>query len=166
MGQLAVHFLGQRALLQHDDDAVLQLRQRRYENIDQLIGAAGSAEAELDAIAIEGGPARLDVLDEIEERRAGGDELREILLAHRLAAHGEKRLRGDIGVSDGAVEPHGENRVRQGVEKPAGVDSRLHRTRLRPGAGRTASPSCRLRRERGFAKSLAAIVAGGERLAQ
>ena len=56
MGELPVDLLGQRALLQHDDDAVLQLRQRRYEDIDQLIGAAGSAEAELDAIAVERRP--------------------------------------------------------------------------------------------------------------
>ncbi len=68
VGELPVHFFGQRALLQHDDDAVLKFWQGRHENIDELIRRAGPAEAEFDAVAVEGGAGRLDLFDEIEQR--------------------------------------------------------------------------------------------------
>ncbi len=120
--ELALHLVRQRSLLKHDGNAILELRERSDKNIDQDVVRPAFCETELDAIPIESGAGRFDLFDKIEKRRAAGDELIELDVAHRLAAHSEKRFRRDIGVGDRSIKPHREDRMGQCVQNFAGVD--------------------------------------------
>ena len=68
MGELAVHLVGDGALLQHHHDVVGLLRQRRDVQIDQPV-AGIARRAEVDLVFVDGGAARAHLLD---QRRAAG----------------------------------------------------------------------------------------------
>ena len=77
MGELAVHLVGDRALLQHDDHMVRPLRQRRDVQVDEAL-AGIARRAEIDLVFVDRRAARAHLID---QRQQGAAERHEVAQA-------------------------------------------------------------------------------------
>ncbi len=91
MGELAVHLVGDRALLQHHDHMIRPLRQRRDMQIDQAL-AGIARRAEIDLVFVDRGAAPAHLLD---EREQGAAERHEVLAAGGGASSGREASKKD-----------------------------------------------------------------------
>ena len=74
MGELAVHLVGDGALLQHDHDVAGPLRHRRDVQVDEPF-AGIARRAEIDLVFVHGGAAAAHLLDQREQRAAERHEV-------------------------------------------------------------------------------------------
>ena len=119
MGELAVHLVGDGALLQHHDDVVGIFRQRRDMQIDQPF--AGIARGrEIDFVFVDRRAALANLLDQREQRRAERHQIAQHVPAQHRDRGFEKLFGGDIGVGDLAVGRHHDHRMRQRVQHRIG----------------------------------------------
>ena len=72
MRELTVHFVGDRALLQHHDDVIRLLRQRRNMQINQPV-AGVARRAEVNLVFVHGGAALAYLFDQHQQRAAERD---------------------------------------------------------------------------------------------
>ena len=91
MGELAVHLVGDRALLQHHDHVVRPLRQRRHVQVDQPL-AGIARRAEIDLVFVDRGAARAHLLD---ERQQGAAERHQVAAARWRRSSGKEASKKD-----------------------------------------------------------------------
>ena len=115
MGELAVHLVGDGALLQHHHDVVRLFRQRRDMQIDQPV-AGIARRAEIDLVFVDRGAARAHLLDQREQRAAERHQVAQQMPAQQRHRDFEKCFRRGIGVGHLAVRRHDDDRMRQRVE--------------------------------------------------
>ncbi len=97
MGELAIHLVGDGALLQHHHDMVRLLGQRRDVKIDQPV-ARIARRAEIDFVFVDGRAAPAHLLDQREQRAAERHEVAQQMAPQQRHRDLEKRLRRGIGV--------------------------------------------------------------------
>ena len=119
MGELAVHLVGDGALLQHHHDMVGPLGQRRDVQIDQPV-AGIARRREIDLVFVHRRAAMAHLLDQREQRAAERHQVAQHLPAQQQHRSLEKALRRDIGVGDPAVGCDDDDGQRQGVEHRVG----------------------------------------------
>ena len=82
MGELAIHLVGDRALLQHDHDVVGTLRQRRDVQIDQAV-ARIARRRKIDLVFVDGRAAAAHLIDQREQRAAERHQIAQHLTAQQ-----------------------------------------------------------------------------------
>jgi hypothetical protein len=80
MGELAVHLVGDRAFLQHDDHVVRSLRQRRHVQVDEAFSGITWC-AEIDLVLVDRRSARADLVDERQQGASERDEVAQAMTA-------------------------------------------------------------------------------------
>ena len=100
MGQLAIHLGGDRALLQHDDDAARPVEERRDLDVDEPLAEALGAE--VDAVFVDRRVALADLLDQRQQWRAEGQQVLQQVAPHHRRADVEEGFRGHVGVDHAA----------------------------------------------------------------
>ena len=120
MGELAVDLLRHGALLEHHHDVGGAVGHWGGVDVDDSVaGQAGALE--IDAIFAHGSAALADLIEKLQQRRAEGDEIVDLLAPHEADAGLEEVLGGVVGGDDGAARVDGDDRMRQRIE---------HRSRL------------------------------------
>ena len=115
MGELAVHLVGDRALLQHDDHVIRPLRQRRHIEVDQAL-AGIARRAEIDLVLVDRRAAPAHLLDECEQRASERHQVAQQVTAQQRQRRLEEGFRGRIGIGDASVGRDHDDRMRQRVE--------------------------------------------------
>ena len=115
MGELAVHLVGDGALLQHDDDVVRPLGNRRDMQVDQVL-AGIARRAEVYLVLIDRGAARTHLIDQREQRAAERHQFAQHMAPQQRQGGVKKRLRRGIGVCDPPVRSHHQHGMRQRIE--------------------------------------------------
>ncbi len=102
MGELAVHLVGDGALLQHDHDVVRIFRQRRHVQVDQPF-ARIARRRQIDFVFVHRRAALAHLLDQRQQRRAERHQLAHHVTAQHRDRGFEELLGRHIGVGDLAV---------------------------------------------------------------
>ncbi len=119
MGKLAIHLVGDRALLQHHHHALRLFRQRRDVQIDGAIAGIARG-AEIDLVFVDRPAACAHLLHQGEQRTAERHQITEQVAAQQRERHLEKGLSRDIGLGHLAVGGHHDNGMRQRIENRIG----------------------------------------------
>ena len=115
MRELAIHLVGDRALLQHHHHVVRPLRQRRDVQVDRAV-AGIARRAEIDLVFVDRRAARAHLLDEGEQGTAERHQIAQQIAPQQRQRHLEKGLRRHVGVGHHAIGRHHDDRMRQCVE--------------------------------------------------
>ena len=92
MGELAVHLVGDRAFLQHDDHVVRSLRQRRHVQVDEAF-AGITRRAEIDLVLVDRRSARAHLVDERQQGASERHEVAQAMTAQQRQGGFEERSR-------------------------------------------------------------------------
>ena len=114
-GQLAVHLVGDGALLQHHDDGAGPFGKRSDMQVDEAVGA-GPRRPQVDLVLVDRRARGADLIDQRQQRRAERHQLLERLPLQKLGRGIEERFGRHVGVHDHAIRADDEDRIRQGVE--------------------------------------------------
>ncbi len=120
MGQLAIHLVGDGALLQHDDDMTGPLRHEGDVKVDRSL-AGIARRAEVDLVFVDSPAALANLLDERQQRAAEGDEIAQGMPAQHHHRNIEEVLGGHVGVDDLAVRADHHDGVGQRIEHGFGA---------------------------------------------
>ena len=113
--ELPIHLVGDRSLLQHDDDVAGLFGERRNVQIDLAIDA-DPRRAEVDLVFVDRVALHPDLLDQRQQRTAERDQLLQRLALQQLIGNLEEGFGGDVGIDDAAVGRHQQHRIRQSVQ--------------------------------------------------
>ena len=109
MRELAIHLVGDGALLQHHHDVVGLFRQRRDVQVDQPV-AGIARRAEIDLVFVDRGAALAHLLDQRQQRTAERHQVAQQMPSQQRRRNLEKCFRGDVGVDHFAVRRHHDDR--------------------------------------------------------
>ena len=112
MGELAVHLVGDGALLQHHHDVVRPLGQRRDMQVDEAL-ARIARRAEIDLVFVDRRAALAHLLDQRQQRAAERHQVAQRVPAQQRQRRFEEGFRRHIGVGDLAVGRDHDDRMRQ-----------------------------------------------------
>jgi hypothetical protein len=115
MGELAVHLVGDGALLHHHHDMAGLFGHRRNMQIDQLVDA-DARRAEIDLVFVDGRADTADLLDQFEHGTAERHQLLQRLSLEMRDRGLEEGFRCHVGIDDLAVRCDQQQRVGQCVE--------------------------------------------------
>jgi len=115
MGELAVHLVGNGALLQHHHHVVRPLGHRRDVQVDQALAGIARG-AEVDLVFVDRGAACAHLLDQCEQGAAERDQFAQRMTAQEQQGRFEEGLRRRIGVGDAPVRAHHQHGMRQRIE--------------------------------------------------
>ena len=116
MRQLPVHFIGNCAFLQHNDDAFGISGGRAGVNVHHPLHA-DLRRPKVDPIFVHGDATRADIVDKRQQRRSEGQDFIEAPPHKHHAAHLEKALGSCVGVGNPALRADGEDGIGQGVQQ-------------------------------------------------
>ena len=131
MRELAVHLVGDRAFLQHDDHVVRPLRQRRHVQIDEAF-AGITRRAEIDLVFVDRRSARAHLVDERQQGASERHEVAQAMTAQQRQGGFEERFRGGIGIGHAAIGRNHDDGMRQRVEHGIGGAGRQRGHGLEP----------------------------------
>jgi hypothetical protein len=115
MGELAVHLVGDGALLEHHHHGIVVVGQGRGEDVDAALQPKAGL-GQLDPVFADAGPAAPDLGHQGDDRRGERDDVAQAAALHQARGIVEERLRGVVAVEDPLVAADGQDRQRQGVE--------------------------------------------------
>ena len=142
MGELAIHLVCDRPLLEHDDNVLGVFRQRRDVEVDQAL--AGIAwRCQIDLVFVDCRSALPHLLDQGQERRAEWHELAQQVPAQHGRRRLEELLCRNICVGNLAVRGYHDHRMRQCVQHRVRrcIHHRSNRLRTRHAAALQAKSS-------------------------
>ena len=142
MGELAVHLVGDGALLQHHHDMVGPLRQRRDMQIDEPV-AGIARRREIDLVFVHRRAALAHLLDQRQQRAAERHQVAQQLPAQQQHRRLEEGFRRDIGVGDLAVGGDDDDRQRQRIEHRIGGAERRQFAGAERGVAHAAAPQAK-----------------------
>ena len=119
MGELAVHLVGDGALLEHHHYVVRPFGERRHMQIDQPITGI-SRRAEIDFVFVDRRTTRAHLIDKRKQGAAKRNQIVQQIAPQQRHRNLEKSFRRDVGVSHLAVGTYNDDRMRQRVENSVG----------------------------------------------
>ena len=131
MRELAIHLVGDRAFLQHDDHVVRPLRQGRHMQIDEAF-AGITRRAEIDLVLVDRRSACAHLVDESQQGASKRHEVAQAMTAQERQGGFEKRFGGGIGIGHPAISRDHDDGMRQRVEHRVGGAGRQRWHRLEP----------------------------------
>ena len=102
MGELPVHLVGDRTLLQHHDHVVRLFRERRDMQIDGAVARIARS-AEIDLVFVHCGSAGAHLVDQSEQGTAERHQVAQRMAPQQRQRHLEKGFRRHVGVGDPSV---------------------------------------------------------------
>jgi hypothetical protein len=123
MRELAIHLVGDGALLQHHDDVFRLFRQRRYMQVHQTV-AWIAWRAEIDLVFIDGRTASAHLLDQQKERTAERHQFAKLMTPQQRQRNLKEGFGRSIGVDHFPIGGYNDDGVRQGIEHRIGRGSR------------------------------------------
>ena len=126
MGELAVHLVGDGALLEHHHHMVRLLGKRRYVKIDQPV-AGIARRRQIDLVFVDGGAAAAHLLDQRQQRAAERHQFAQLVPPQHGDRGFEEGLGRHIGVGDAAIGCDRDHRQRQRVQHRLGRAAMTHR---------------------------------------
>jgi hypothetical protein len=147
MGELAIHLVGDGALLQHHDDMAGTLGERRNVQIDLAI-AADARRAEIDLVLVDRRARGAHLIDQRQQGAAERHQLLQRLAPQELRGNLEEGFSRNVGIDDLAVGRDQQHGIGQGIEDgfavgrqgTARLDERSHAAALQAKSSK-ASPS-------------------------
>ena len=128
MRELAVHLVGDRALLQHDNHIAGLFGNRRDMQVDQPLARHARC-TEVDLVFVDCCAAAADLIDQREQRSSERDEIAQDVPTQQGRRHIEELLGRRIGVANLPVRSDDDHRMRQRIEHGFGAAPQEHGSR-------------------------------------